>query len=209
MPRPTHATDVSVPARGRGRPREFDIDAALDRAIRVYCERGYHATSIDDLSDATALTSGSLYKAFGDKRGIFLAAFDRYKALGDAALHAALARGANGRERLRIAVAYYADGSHGAAGRRGCLVVNGAAELATLDAEAARRVTAALERRQALLGDLVREGQADGSIASTLDADTAARLLLCLLQGMRVVGRTGRSRREMQAVADAAMKLLD
>lgn len=53
------------------RPSGFDPGAALDDAIMVFSERGYHATSISDLSKATTLTAGSLYKAFGDKRGIF------------------------------------------------------------------------------------------------------------------------------------------
>ena len=61
-----------------GRPREFDTDAAIDSALLVFRERGYHATSIKELSDATGLTAGSLYKAFGSKNGLFLAAFDRY-----------------------------------------------------------------------------------------------------------------------------------
>ena len=58
------------------------------------------------------------------------------------------------------------------------------------------------------MADLIREGQADGSIPATIDSKATARLMLCLLQGMRVVGKTGRSRGEMTAVADAAMKLL-
>jgi AcrR family transcriptional regulator len=53
------------------------MDVALDRAVLVFRERGYHATSIGDLSEAMKLASGSLYKAFGDKRAIFLAAFER------------------------------------------------------------------------------------------------------------------------------------
>ena len=68
-------------ARPRGRPREFDIDKALDQAIRVFREHGYNATSIGDLISAMGLASGSIYKAFKDKRAVFLAAFDRYMSL--------------------------------------------------------------------------------------------------------------------------------
>ena len=69
----SHAPVVSRP---RGRPREFDMDKALDQAIRVFSEQGYHATSIGDLIDAMGLASGSIYKAFRDKRAVFLAAYD-------------------------------------------------------------------------------------------------------------------------------------
>jgi TetR/AcrR family transcriptional regulator, transcriptional repressor for nem operon len=56
---------------------------------------------------------------------------------------------------------------------------------------------------------LIRQGQVDGSISAAVDSKVTARLMLCLLQGMRVIGKTGRSRQEMMAVADAAMKLLN
>jgi hypothetical protein len=59
------------------------------------------------------------------------------------------------------------------------------------------------------MADLIRQGQADGSIPATIDSETTGRLMMCLLQGMRVAGKIGRSRAEMSAVADAAMKLLD
>jgi TetR/AcrR family transcriptional regulator, transcriptional repressor for nem operon len=185
------------------------MDEALDKAVRVFCERGYHATSIADLTAAMELASGSVYKAFKDKRAVFLAAFDRYKAVRDARLGATIDQGQTGRERLRRALDFYVASSHGAEGQRGCLVVGCAAELATFDAEIAQRVTGSLERSEALLGRLIRQGQADGSIAASIDDQTTARLMLCLLQGMRVIGKAGRSKKDMQAVADAALKLLD
>jgi TetR/AcrR family transcriptional regulator, transcriptional repressor for nem operon len=185
------------------------MDEALDKAVRVFCERGYHATSIADLTAAMELASGSVYKAFKDKRAVFLAAFDRYKVVRDAHLEATIDQGQTGRERLRRVLDFYVVSSHGAEGQRGCLVVGCAAELATFDAEIAQRVTGSLKRSEALLSRLIRQGQADGSIAASIDDQTTARLMLCLLQGMRLVGKAGRSKKDMQAVADAALKLLD
>ncbi|RIZ35923.1 transcriptional regulator [Pseudomonas aeruginosa] len=185
------------------------MDEALDKAVRVFCERGYHATSITDLASAMELASGSIYKAFKDKRAVFVAAFDHYKAVRDAQLRETIQRGANGRERLRNALDFFAASSYGAQGKLGCLVVSGASELATFDAEIAQRVTGSLERSETMLRELLRQGQNDGSIPSTLDSQATARLMLCVLQGMRVIGKSGRSKKDMQAVADAAMKLLD
>ncbi len=76
----------------------------------------------------------------------------------------------------------------------GCLVVGSATELATFDTEMAARVTAAIQRIENVMWDLTRLGRADTSIASGLDSDASARMLLCLLQDLRVVGKTGRSR---------------
>src|ERR671935_82642 len=63
----------------RGRPREFDRDEALERAMRLFWSRGYEATSISDLTQAMDITPPSLYGAFGDKKRLFLEAVERYE----------------------------------------------------------------------------------------------------------------------------------
>jgi TetR/AcrR family transcriptional regulator, transcriptional repressor for nem operon len=199
---------VSHAARLRGRPREFDMDKALDRAIRVFCERGYHATSIGDLIDAMGIASGSIYKAFHDKRAVFLAAFDRYKSLRNDQVDQVVRTSKSGRERLRDVLAFYADSSRGAEGRRGCLVVGSAVELAIVDREVATRVNGSLARNESFLADLIRQGQVDKSISEEIDPEQTARVMVCLTQGMRVVGKAGRPPPDTPAVVDIAMKLL-
>lgn len=196
-------------AKSRGRPREFDMDLALDKAIRVFSERGYHASSITDLTQAMGLASGSVYKAFKDKRAIFIAAFDRYKAVRNDQLAQAIARGSTGREQLEQALGFYADSAHGELGVQGCLVVSGATELATFDEEIAQKVQLSLGNSERLLGYLIAKGKLDGSIDSTVDDAVVSTTILCLTQGMRVVGKTGRGKEEMQAVINIAMKMLD
>lgn len=194
--------------RTRGRPRQFDVDAALDKALRVFSERGYQAASISELTEAMDLTAGSVYKAFKDKRGIFLASFERYRALRRALLDARIQAVETGREKIRELLAVYATASHGQSGKRGCMVVSSANDLALLDDEAASRVTAAFAANEMLILDLIRIGQEDGSISRDIDAESCARTLFCLTQGMRVTGKTGRSEEEMSAVARMAMQLL-
>ncbi|KGD86598.1 transcriptional regulator [Rhizobium sp. YS-1r] len=200
-------SDVAV--RLPGRPREFEIDEALDKAIIVFSERGYHAASISELKKAMGLAAGSLYKAFKDKKAIFLAAFHRYKQVRNALLDEELANGESGRDRVFRLLRFYAEASHGEAGRQGCLVVGTAIELAVYDAEAAERVDRSMQRSEALLNALIREGHADGSIPQTVDPDTTARLLLSVTQGLRVLGKTGPDRDRAFSVVEAAMKLLD
>jgi TetR/AcrR family transcriptional regulator, transcriptional repressor for nem operon len=191
-----------------GRPREFDIDAALDKAVRIFCERGYYATSIGDLTAAMELASGSIYKAFKDKRAVFLAAFDRYKIVRDEQLQCVLDATKSSRERVRDVLAFYVASSYGVEGRRGCLVVGSAVELAIFDAEIAARVTSAVKKNEALLADLIEQGQRDGSIPSSLNGQATARLMVCLTQGLRVLGKTGQTRAETTGLVDIAMKLL-
>lgn len=194
--------------RGPGRPREFDIEAALDETLLVFRERGYHAASLADLGSAMKLTAGSIYKAFSDKRAIFLAAFDRYTDLRNAKLRQLLDAERDGLDKLRATLRFYADASHGIEGRRGCLVVGSAMELATFDPEMAGRVTGALRRVETLLRDLMRLGQSDGSLPSKIDVEASACALMCVLQGLRVIGKAGRTRAEMMAAADQALRLL-
>jgi TetR/AcrR family transcriptional repressor of nem operon len=195
-------------SRGPGRPREFDMEKALDQAIGVFRERGFHATSIGDLKDATDLTAGSIYKAFKDKRAVFLAAFDRYTSLRNAQIRSIADTAKSGRDRIRDLLAFYVRSSHGVEGRLGCLVVGSAVEMAIFDPEIAARVTSTLKKNEALLAGLIAQGQSDGSISSAIDAEDTARVLVCLTQGLRVVGKTGRPPPAPAIVVDAAMKLL-
>ncbi|EUC00595.1 transcriptional regulator, TetR family [Rhizobium sp. CF080] len=201
--------DINTATRPPGRPREFEIEEALDKAVIVFSERGYHAASISELKDAMGLAAGSLYKAFKDKKAIFLASFDRYKQVRNAVLEQELAQGINGRDRVSRMLRFYAEASHGENGRRGCLVVGTAIELAVYDAEAAERVDRSMGRSEALFETLIREGQADGSIAQAIDPGATARLLLSVTQGLRVLGKTGPNRDRAFSVVDTAMKLLD
>ncbi|WP_073108842.1 TetR/AcrR family transcriptional regulator [Pollutimonas bauzanensis] len=184
------------------------MDAALDGAVRVFRDSGYHATSIVDLCSAMRLTAGSIYKAFGDKRAVFLAAFDRYTRLRNEELLKRLDKAASGHDKVRAVLRFYAESSHGAEGRLGCLVAGSAMALGNFDEEMAARIEASLQGLERLLRDLVRQGRDDGSIGKDVDMDAAARSLLCLLQGFRVIGKFGRTRAEMMAAADEAMRLL-
>lgn len=195
--------------RGPGRPREFDLDEALDKAIVAFSELGYHATSLSKLTDAMEITEGSLYKAFRDKRAVFLAAFERYLRQRNDRLALEYASARTGRDKVKAVLRVYAENSHGKAGRQGCLVVGSAVDLATLDPEMAKRAASVLAGHEKRLAGFIRQGQEDGSISSKINPAVTARLLLCVVQGMRVLGKTGRSLTEMESLIDPAMKLLE
>ncbi|CAL75764.1 putative Transcriptional regulatory protein, TetR family [Bradyrhizobium sp. ORS 278] len=183
------------------------MDTALGKALVVFSERGYHAASLAELRAAMKLATGSLYKAFADKRAIFLATLDYYIARRDRQLRERLDAQASGRSKLEALLQFYAESASDSEGRRGCLVVTSATELATLDAEAAAKVRAALRRVETLLRDLLRLGQADGSIRKELDPDAVAGALFCIIQGLRVVGKTGRPKSEMTSISKQAASM--
>lgn len=202
---PSHPT---AERRGRGRPREFDVDQALDKAIAVFSESGYHATSLGKLTQAMEIAEGSLYKAFKDKRGVFVAAFERYLALRNARLSRELATATTGRDKVRALLTVYAEASFGKQGQRGCLVVGSAVDLASTDGDIAKRVGQQFGLLEKRLFAFIEEGQADGSVSADVDAAATGRLLLCVAQGMRVLGKTGRTGSEMMALVDSGLRLL-
>ncbi|RRZ91694.1 TetR/AcrR family transcriptional regulator [Erwinia sp. 198] len=191
-----------------GRPREFDAELALDGAIALFSEQGYAGTSISELARAMRVTPGSLYKAFADKQAIFLAALTRYQQLRGEALNRRLADAPNGRTKVEALLRHYSESSVGETGRRGCLVVSCAVELATRDDELARRIAQSLGASEARFEEFLRQGQQDGSVSPTLNVPATAVMLLCLTQGMRVLGKTGRTTEEMTQLVDNALTLL-
>ncbi len=192
-----------------GRPREFDIEDAVRDAMNVFWTRGYHATSLPDLLAGTGLSRGSLYKAFGDKKALFLRALDCYAEAGLEELGETLAAPGSAKEAIRAALSIYVPLSADNPGRRGCMVMATAAEMLPHDPEVDAQVRSTFRRIQALLADAVRRGQDAGEIPARQDARDLARFLVCQIEGMRVLGKVGADRGDMAAVVDAAMRCLD
>jgi TetR/AcrR family transcriptional regulator, transcriptional repressor for nem operon len=205
----TEPTLASRSPRSPGRPREFDVDQALDAAIRVFSGRGYHGTSITELKEAMGLTAGSIYKAFKDKHAVFLAAFDRYKQVRGVLLDAELAKANTGREKIAALLRFYAEAACGETGRRGCLAIGAAVELSLFDPEVAQRVEAHNARLVQRIEGFIREGQADGSISASVEPAGTALAAFSYLMGVRIAGKTGHPNLPMLASVQAALKLLD
>lgn len=195
-------------ARERGRPRAFHTEAALDSAMQIFREKGYHATSIGDLSRAMQLTTGSIYKAFTDKRSLFAQVFARYLSLRQAALRERLAQCQTGREQLTAVLQFYVESVREVEGERGCLVAGSAVEIQTLDDGLAEAVSHAVMRNQQTLQQLIVQGQQDGSINPALNAEASASLMLCIVLGMRVAGKVAATRPD-ESVIPLALKILD
>jgi len=190
-----------------GRPREFELAKAAHDAMNVFWDRGYESASLPDLITGTGLSRGSLYKAFGDKKGLLLAALDVYTAEGLKATADILSQPGPAREAIRDSLLRYARLSSGDAGRRGCLVVAMAAELGAHDQEVKTRTARMLRRLHQLYASTIIRGQADGEIREG-DELAAARFLVCQIQGMRVLGKTGASEADMLALADSTIRIL-
>lgn len=202
-------TSVQVP---RGRPRSFDVDAAIERAMNVFWSSGYHGTSLPDLLEATNLSRGSLYAAFGDKHGLFLRALDRYidDALArlDAELDAELDTSKSAFAGVRKCLAGYVDRTSAGNGKRGCLVVATAMELSAHDAEVNSRIGKFFRTFEGRLAAALTRAQQAGELADGVEPANAARLLVCVVEGMRVVGKTAPARATTQAMVETLLDRL-
>jgi TetR/AcrR family transcriptional repressor of nem operon len=190
----------------RGRPRSFDAEAAVERAMGVFWSRGYRATALPHLLRATKLSRGSLYAAFGDKHSLFLRALDRYVADALTRMDVELAARRAPVDGLRAYLAGYVDRTSGARGRRGCLLVATAMELAGHDAEVDRRIGSFFKAMEARVADALALVKAAGKLADGVEPSRAARILVCFVEGLRVVGKTAPKRIASQAAADALLE---
>jgi TetR/AcrR family transcriptional regulator, transcriptional repressor for nem operon len=171
------------------RTKEFDPDAALQRALELFWERGYEATSMADLVAHLGVARASIYATFGGKHELYLKALERYLRATDPLIAEALSQPGPVLPAVRALIERYAEESAHDRPRRGCLVVNTAVELAAHDAEAARLVEASWNFLEASLTSALTRARAQGELPPDKDPRALARLLLVLFQGMRVLGR--------------------
>jgi TetR/AcrR family transcriptional repressor of nem operon len=190
------------------RQREFDREEVLDRAVDVFWERGYEATSVQDLVDAMGIQRGSLYNTFGDKRTLFLAALKRYEQVQVSRVVEVLKRPGPVRDTIRSVLEGVVRDEAGCAVRRGCLAVNTAVELGCLDPNVAARATAALRRVEDAFEQALRRAQEKGEIERTLDVRALARFFTSSLQGLRVMSKAGAEQGELRDVAEVTLRAL-
>lgn len=190
-----------------GRVREFSEDEVLDRAMSVFWRQGFEASSIDDLVAASGINRGSMYAAFGDKRGLFLAVLDRY--LSHVNSHRAALLTAD-RPALDCLRAFF-DSLVGSGAERslGCLVTNTLTEVAPSDPEIAKKLSASLTKIEGLFAATIRRGQREGDIRRDRDARALARLLLGVAQGMRVLARAGAAPDMLRDIAGQTIATLN
>ncbi|WP_437071711.1 TetR/AcrR family transcriptional regulator [Streptomyces sp. enrichment culture] len=191
------------------RIREFDTEKAVEAAMNAFRLNGYDGTSIQDLVDATGVGRGSLYAAFGNKEGLYLAAMDRYRECYALPLVELLRGGAPGRELLREVLVAAVDEIVCDGSRRACLIVGAAVGRIAHDPQVSAHVQSTSEMLEDALAQVVAEAQADGQFSEKNDARTLARYLVMTMHGLRVMGAISPDREALTAVAEVALDTLD
>ena len=190
------------------RPREFDIDAAVESATRVFWAKGFEHSSLDDLCAATGLNRSSFYAAFGAKRDLYLRALARYEE-GSAARIAAALEGRPVRDGVKVFLDGLIDAIVAGPGRRGCFIGNCAAEMARLDRGAAARVRRSLVRIEAAFRQALEGARARGELPRQADPEALARFLTAGIQGLRLVGKANPDRAALNDIAKTMLRCLN
>lgn len=201
----TKKAQVGKGSRPRGRPRSFDRQTALEKALIAFWEHGYEATSVSELTAAMGIGAPSLYAAFGDKQALFAEVVReygaRYGSFGDRALaEEPTARAAVERMLREAAVAYTVPGRP-----HGCLVIHAATNCTTPHVEESLR-----GRRNADIAAFARRIQDDvdaGRLPADMDVAALARHTGAIIQGMSQQARDGASREELSVLAEIAMAI--
>ncbi|WP_395055394.1 TetR/AcrR family transcriptional regulator [Polaromonas sp.] len=191
-----------------GRPREFNTDDVLDRAVDVFWARGFDAVGVQEICRATGLNPGSLYSAFGDKRGIFVQALQRYMRV---VSHEAIGRLNGNPSGLASLEDYFAkliDAMVDGKRQWGCLVTNSVVEFALRDAEIAEAFRLHLTRLEVAFEGAVERAKRAGDAHPALSVGETATFLVCTVQGLNVLAKTRPERRVLQAVVATALGTL-
>jgi TetR/AcrR family transcriptional regulator, transcriptional repressor for nem operon len=184
---------------GMGRTREYDEDAVLTAAMGAFRRRGYSAVSIKDLEQATGLKGGSIYHGYGDKAGLFDAAFTHYNRvvlLGRIAEHAPKAAGLGGVRKLFLTLLHEANDE-----TFGCLITNAAVEFGGSGAAPAG-VAEGLRMLSDTFADRLATAHRAGRLRSDVAPGTACMKLLALYQGILVLVRAGWDKAALTAMID-------
>ncbi|MBY0528059.1 MAG: TetR/AcrR family transcriptional regulator [Gemmataceae bacterium] len=189
----------------RGRPREFDVDRALDQALHVFWHKGFEGATLPDLTAAMGINRPSLYAAFGSKEELFRKALDRY-----AQGPAAFVREALTAPTARDVARHLFDGSVDLLTHprnpRGCLMVQGALACGTAADSVRQELVSRREAGEEAIRKRFERAQAEGDLPADADPADLARFVVTVIRGMAVEATGGASREELGRVVELAMR---
>jgi len=207
MPAPA-AADVPAPKR-RGRPRAYEPDVALARALDLFRKDGFAATSLDDLSTATGMNRPSLYGAFCDKRALYIKSYQRYRADARAAMADIFKVELPIRQRLQriyaVALDIYLSGE---AGPRGCFTVMTAASEAVADPDIRAMVLEGFGELDKAFAICFRRAKEHGELPASADPDVLAQMASATIHTIAIRARARTPRKQLEAIVRGAIDLM-
>jgi AcrR family transcriptional regulator len=188
-----------------GRPRAFDTDEALDRALQVFWRKGYEGSSLSDLTEAMGINPPSLYAAFGNKEGLFRQVLERYMA-GPASYARAALAAPTARAIVEQLMSGAADLLTDQRNPGGCLLVQGALSSADGADHVRQELNARRAAGEAALRQRLMRAKSAGDLPADADPSGLARFIAAVIYGMAVQAAGGASRKDLQPVIEMALR---
>ena len=205
---PPSAAKIADEPKRRGRPRAYQPDVALGKALDLFRKGGFAATSLDDLSTATGMNRPSLYGAFGDKRELYIKSYQRYRDDARTAMLEIFRDEMPVRKRLQriyaIALDIYLEGES----PRGCFTVMTAASEAVADPGIRAMVLEGFVELDKAFASCFRTAKEKGEIAATAEPLVLAQLASATLHTVAIRARAGVPRKELEAIVKGALDVM-
>jgi AcrR family transcriptional regulator len=203
------ATPDSVAPKRRGRPRAYEPEIALGKALDLFRKDGFAATSLDDLSAATGMNRPSLYGAFGDKRELYIKSYERYRADARAAVLDIFRDEMPIRERLAriyaVALDIYLSGE---SGPRGCFTVMTAASEAVFDPDIRAMVLEGFLELDKAFAACFRQAKENGELPAPADPIVLSQLASATIHTIAIRARARVPRKELEAIVRGAIDVM-
>ncbi|KKI90033.1 TetR family transcriptional regulator [Bacillus sp. SA1-12] len=195
------------------RKKEFDEDAALLKAMRLFWEQGYEKTSMQELVSHMGVHKGSIYDTFGDKQSLYIKTLKRYSEMLEQAYKRRMADTRSAKEAIRVLLEMAIQRNSLYEQQEefpvGCFLVNTAVELAKHDSEAIDLVHLRWTYTQQIIYDLIVEGQQSGELSKALNAEALSYYFINALIGLRVMVKTISDRKKLQEIIEMNLSVLD
>jgi AcrR family transcriptional regulator len=189
------------------RPKEFNTDEALLRAVGLFCRQGYAATSTDELMQAMGVSRQSMYDTFGDKRALFLQALESYVTHSVQSLRIELEKPGAPLSTLTNALVAFAERKD-MASAEGCMGLNATSEFGERDPDVTRILRTAARSQRDVVLRLLTSARKRGELDPEVDIDSAADFFESTLAGIRMAAKAGKSRKALRNIALLAGRAL-
>src|ERR1700676_296376 len=185
------------------RPKEFDLERALHRAISAFSQKGFAATSTDELMRAMEVGRQSMYDTFGDKRALFLKALEVYVSENVRAINVELQAPGSPLAAIRSALVHFSERKD-LSSLDGCMGINAICEFGIRDEDVTRITRSAARIQRPALMDALRRAQMEGELDAQTDLESLADFFESTLAGIRIAAKAGKTRPALKRIAEVA-----
>jgi len=186
-----------------GRTKEFDLERALHRAISAFSQKGFAATSTEELMSAMQLGRQSMYDTFGDKRALFLRALEVYVSESVRAINVELRAPGSPLAAIRSALVHFSERKD-LSSTDGCMGISAICEFGMRDEEVTRVTRRAANAQRHTLLDTLKRAQMEGELDARTDIEGLADFFESTLAGIRIAAKAGKTRPALKRIAEIA-----